>query len=239
MRSRSSCATRNGQVRYEAVKALRAARRADARLRAPRSTLSATATRTSRSRRSTRWATSARTTRTSRRGSSRRRRTPPATTWHREAHAFVALAKRAPERAAHVDGGVRLASELVGADVCRARRGRGRRCGAARQAGLRHQRQRPRGGARSAAPAEEGRTRTPRSSRPSIGPTCSCSERRRLLLKDDSPPERPHGARARRRAAAADEGGQGNVPRRPRCRCSKRIAVHAGAGRRVAARSRC
>ena len=56
----------------------------------------------------------------------------------------------------HVDGRVRHASIPVGADVCRPRRQcRGRR-DAAREAGLRHERQRPRGCARAAAPAEEG-----------------------------------------------------------------------------------
>ena len=119
---------RNGQVRYEAVRALRAtdARHAGA---APLLDLVADRDTTRRARGHRRAGrSSARRTRRSRRVWPPKRATPAGSAWHRETHAFVALAKRAPGPRVDRDGGLRDASVVVGADVCGPRRGGGGRC---------------------------------------------------------------------------------------------------------------
>ncbi len=48
-------------------------------------------------------------------------------TWHAPAHAIVSLARQQPRCSPHRLAALRAASDLAGADVCRARRGRARR----------------------------------------------------------------------------------------------------------------
>ena len=74
---------------------------------------------TSHSRRSTPWAISARGRGADGAARSPSARRPPVGSWHRDTHAFVALAKRSPESGGDVDGSVRRPSGVVGADVRR------------------------------------------------------------------------------------------------------------------------